>query len=148
MNVMVKITPANNPVLYLCACLFLHSLTVNAQESNTSTNLIDITNNAYKAYTIRKLVIDQIIKAHPIKQQLADHWQENHHFTGFHIQTKNSNFSIDDNKGIITIDLVKVSHVFKDGDHIYLSPEIKTGHIDWKCQSTVTSNLVPASCQD
>ncbi len=131
-------------------CLILCWLIVacDSQDVVQGSQMVTSTQKAYKAYEIRGLVIDEIMKTHGLKRQLENHWRKHDGFSGFQTSGLDENQSINPKTGAITLDLSGLSPVFQSGDKITLNPEISDGYFDWQCRSNVTSNRVPGSCQE
>jgi hypothetical protein len=127
--------------------VFFMSNAVYSQVANPTENIITVTKKAFKAYEVRNLVIDEILKTHPIRQQVADYWRNHGNFKDVILKPADHGFAINLLTGVIKIDLTKVYKAFSPGDHISMHPEIYEGYIDWQCYSNVNSNLVPKSCQ-
>jgi hypothetical protein len=119
-----------------------------SQDFNSTKKLIDVTQKAYKAYEVRRLVIDEIMKTYPIQQQLAKYWIIHKNFKGIKLEPIDHGYEINQVTGVIKFDLAKASKAFNSGDYISMHPEIDNDYFNWQCQTNVTSNFVPMSCQE
>jgi hypothetical protein len=131
----------------LLLALFI-SNTIYSQDLSSTKKIIAVTKEAYKAYDIRRLVINEILKTHSIRQQLVDYRRSHGDFSGVNVKPADHDFSIDYKTGVIKVDLTKVHKIFSSGDYIAMRPEIDNDYFSWQCHTNVTSNFVPMSCQE
>jgi type IV pilus assembly protein PilA len=106
---------------------------------------------AYKDYTIRAKIGEQLSMAAAIKMTLSEQYMSTGSFAGAQelLDTDFMSYSIDEETGMIVIDLDGVDAVFHYGDEIYLEPTIADeGYISWSCYSNIKHAYLPAHCQD
>ncbi|MGJ8662844.1 MAG: pilin [Marinicella sp.] len=104
---------------------------------------------AYKDYTVRAKVGEQLALAAGMKVGVTEHYLTHNTFVGAQegIVNPGVNFFLDDETGTIVIDMAAVDSIFNAGDDIYLEPVVEEGYIEWICISNIKEAYLPASCR-
>ncbi len=109
---------------------------------------------AYRDYTVRAKINDQLTIANGVKTAVAEQMQAVEAFdenTFTHIEKEfsfeNFNYYIDYETGMIVINVAEVDAAFEEGDELYLEPLQEEGYVEWICYSNFKESYLPPSCR-
>ncbi len=109
---------------------------------------------AYKDYTIRAKIAQQLSFSAAVKVAVSERIMANEQFneetfTGIQdeVSIAGLNYYIDEETGMIVINMAAVDPVFDDEDELYLEPLINEGYIEWICYSSFKESYLPTSCK-
>ena len=104
---------------------------------------------AYRDYTVRAKIGEQLAMAAGVKMAVAEQFYTQNSFAGVvdMIDLSNTQISVDEVTGVITIDLDGVDSVFQAGDELYLEPLVTESHIEWTCYGNISERYLPPSCR-
>ncbi len=104
---------------------------------------------AYKDYTIRAKIGEQLSLAASFKFGIAEHWVAHGSLEGLEesVNLAYENIHVLEDSGVIVINLENVDPLFDSLDEIYLEPVFQEGFVEWQCSSNIRHNYLPASCR-
>ncbi|MCX7553789.1 pilin [Marinicella sp. S1101] len=109
---------------------------------------------AYKDYTIRAKVIEQLSLASGLKVILSERMMvvdefDAETFAGVEDEfyQPELDYYIDQETGMIVINMGAVDDSFSEDDELYLEPLFETGYINWICYATFKDAYLPSSCK-
>ncbi|MCB1581419.1 MAG: hypothetical protein KDI92_00030 [Xanthomonadales bacterium] len=104
---------------------------------------------AYKDYTIRAKIGEQMAMAAAYKMAISEHWMVNGSLEGL-VDGLNMDYEhiyVLEDSGIIVINLDEVDSLFDSLDEIYLEPVFQEGYVEWQCSSNIDDRYLPAVCR-
>jgi len=109
---------------------------------------------AYRDYTVRAKIGQQLAMASVLKvvvseRILADETFNEETFKGLQdeVSIEGFNYYVDEETGLIVINMEGVDDVFTADDELYLEPLINEDYVEWICYSSFKESYLPASCK-
>lgn len=109
---------------------------------------------AYRDYTVRAKIGEQLAMAGVLKvavseRIIADGIFDDETFKGIQdeVSIEGFNYFVDEETGLIVINMDGVDSVFSSDDELYLEPLIEEGNVDWICYSSFKESYLPPSCR-
>ncbi|MEZ5473335.1 MAG: hypothetical protein R3E90_16320 [Marinicella sp.] len=104
---------------------------------------------AYRDYTVRAKVGEQMAMAAAYKMAISEHWMVNGSLEGL-VDGLNMDYQhiyVLEDSGMIVINLDEVDSLFDSLDEIYLEPVFQEGYVEWQCSSNIDDRYLPAVCR-